>query len=268
MPNDFIGDLSKTRLLDLISPLLSRKRSGMIQIKGGEVGEIYIEGSNIIHARTGDLTGEEAVLAMMEWNAGRATFDWEAATDEQTVYMPTEQLLMIWTNREAEWGRIRELIPSPNVVFRIPVNGCPDNRSVQANQWKVLALCNGMRSVSDIADALGWQLFETSQTLHGMVRDGLLEKAAEKRVEQTERVRRTVNGNFFPLIENELRKAMGPIAPIVIEDKLAEFGESREAFPEDRLSPFIQSVGEEISDGSKRALFTRLMAEHLARKQK
>ncbi len=101
-----------------------------------------------------------------------------------------------------------------------------------------------------------------------MVKDGLLEKAAEKRVEQAERTRRTVNGNFFPLIENELRKAMGPIAPIVIEDKLAEFGESKEAFPEDRLSPFIQSVGEEISDGSKRALFTRLMAEHLARKQK
>jgi hypothetical protein len=72
MPNDFIGDLSKTRLLDLISPLLSRKKSGMIQIKGSEVGEIYIEGSNIVHARTQNLTGEEAVLAMMEWNAGRA----------------------------------------------------------------------------------------------------------------------------------------------------------------------------------------------------
>jgi len=101
-----------------------------------------------------------------------------------------------------------------------------------------------------------------------MIQEGLLEKAAEKRVEQAERARRTVNGNFFPVIENELRKAMGPIAPIVIDDKLAEFGESREAFPEDRLSPFIQAIGEEISDASKRVLFTRLMTEHIARKQK
>jgi hypothetical protein len=98
MPNDFHWGSFKNKILDLISPLLSRKKSGMIQIKGSEVGEIYIEGSSIIHARTGDLTGEEAVLAMMEWNAGRATFDWEAATDEQTVYMPTEQLLTIWIN--------------------------------------------------------------------------------------------------------------------------------------------------------------------------
>jgi hypothetical protein len=139
---------------------------------------------------------------------------------------------------------------------------------VQANQWKVLALCNGMRSVSDIAETLNWQLFETSQTLYGMVQDGLLEKAAEKRVEQADRTRRTVNGNFFPFIENELKKAMGPIAPIVIDDKLAEFGESREAFPEDRLSPFVQAIGEEIADMSRRTLFTRLMTEHLARKQK
>jgi len=267
MPNDFIGDLSKTRLLDLIAPLLTRKKSGLVQIKGPQAGEIFIEGSNIMHARTGELSGEEAVLAMMEWSTGRATFDWEATTDEQTVFMPTEQLLMIWTNREAEWGKIRELIPSPNVVFRMPVNGCPDNRNVQANQWKILALCNGMRSVSDIAETLNWQLFETSQTLYGMVQDGLLEKTAEKKVEQAVHVRRTVNGNFFPIIENELRKMMGPIAPIIIDDKLAEFGESRDAFPEDRLPPFVQAIGEEISDTSKRALFTRFMAEHLARKQ-
>jgi hypothetical protein len=154
------------------------------------------------------------------------------------------------------------------VVFRIPVNGCPDNRSVQANQWKVLALCNGMRSVSDIAETLGWQLFETSQTLCGMVRDGLLEKAAEKRGGEPEKMRRTVNGNFFPFIENELRKVMGPIAPIVIDDKLAEFGQSREAFPEDRLPPFVQAIGEEITDTSKRALFTRQMTEYLAGRQK
>ena len=54
MPNDFIGDLSKTRLLDLIAPLLTRKKSGLVQIKGPQAGEIFIEGSNIMHARTGN----------------------------------------------------------------------------------------------------------------------------------------------------------------------------------------------------------------------
>ncbi len=251
-----------------MAPLLSKKKSGMIQIKGSQSGEIYLEGSNIIHAKTGDLTGEEAILAMMEWSSGRATFDWEAAAREQTVYMPTEQLLMIFKNRESEWARIRQVIPSSGCTFQMPVNGCPDNRSVHANQWKILALCNGTRTVAEIAETLNWQLFETSQTLCGMIQDGLLEISGEKKVEQAVNVRRTVNGNFFPLIENELRKIMGPIAPIVIDDKLADFGESREEFPEDRVSPFVQAVSEEIPDAGKRTQFTRSISEQLAHKQK
>ncbi len=125
MSNDIIGDLSKNKLLDLIGPLLSNKKSGMIQIKGHQAGEIYLEGSNIIHAKTGDLTGEEAILAMMEWNSGRAIFDWEAAGGEQTVFMPTEQLLMIWKNRESEWARIREVIPSARRYFGSRSTGAP-----------------------------------------------------------------------------------------------------------------------------------------------
>ncbi|HOW55053.1 MAG TPA: DUF4388 domain-containing protein [Syntrophorhabdaceae bacterium] len=268
MPNDFIGDLTKTRLFDLIKPLLDKKKSGMIQIKGNETGELYIEGANIIHARTGDLAGEDAVLAMMEWGSGRATFDWEASTDEQTVFMPTEQLLMIWTNRENEWNAIREYIPSPNVVFRIPLNGGPEDKNIHASQWKILALCNGTKSVAEIAETLQWPLFETSKALCQMAQDGLLERASEKKADQTIQIKRTVNGNFFPIIETELRKVMGPIASIIIDDKLADFGESRDAFPEDRLPPFVQSVGEEITDKTKRASFTRSMTEFLARKQK
>lgn len=268
MSNDFIGDLSKNKLLDLIAPLLAKKKSGMILIKGHQTGEVYLEGSNIIHAKTGDLTGEEAILAMMEWNAGRATFDWEAAGSEQTVFMPTEQLLMIWKNREAEWARIREVIPSTGTVFQIPVNGCPDNRSVHANQWKILALCNGQRSVAEIAETLNWQIFETAQTLCGMVQDGLLEKSGEKKSETVASARRIVNSSIFQVVENELRKIMGPIAPIVIEDALADLGESRDDFPEEKLSAFTQAVSQEISDAAKRTQFARIISEHLAHMQK
>jgi hypothetical protein len=34
MPNDFIGDLSKTRFFDLMKPLLARKKSGLLLVKG------------------------------------------------------------------------------------------------------------------------------------------------------------------------------------------------------------------------------------------
>jgi hypothetical protein len=76
-----------------------------------------------------------------------------------------------------------------------------------------------------------------------------------------------MNGNFFQSMEYELKKIMGPITPIILEDKMAEFGESMDAFPENRVQPFVQSVGEEIADNSKRAFFTRVMMELLTKVQ-
>jgi hypothetical protein len=268
MPNDFIGDLSKTRLFDLIKPLLTRKKSGLILVKGDEIGEVHIEGGNIIHAKIGSEMGEDAVLAMLEWDSGRVTFDWQATAEEQTVFMPTEQLLMIWTDREDEWKKIEELVPSSDAVFHIPVDGAPEERNISGIQWKILALCNGSRTVYEIAEGLKWRLFETSRVIYQMVREGFLERTPEKEMEKKVKMNRTVNGNFFPVIENELRKIMGPMAPIIIDDKIAEFGESREAFPEDQLPPFVQSITDEIADKTKRALFNKSMTEFIARKQK
>ncbi len=269
MSNDLIGDLSKTRLFDLVTPLLNRKKSGLIQIKGHKVGELYIEGGNIIHAKTDDSSGEEAILSIMEWDTGRVTFNWEATTDEQTVFMPTEQLLVIWTNREMEWSRIREVIPSLDLVFQMPINSSPEDRNIQAIHWRILALCNGSRTVADIATALKWHPFETAQAMYQMCQSGLLERGDEKKAEgKTPAMNKTVNGNFFPVIENELSKIMGPMAPIIIDDIISDFGESRDAFPVDRLPPFVQAVGEEITDKTKRALFAKIMTDFLAQKQK
>ncbi|MGD0229036.1 MAG: DUF4388 domain-containing protein [Syntrophorhabdales bacterium] len=266
MPNDFVGDLSKTRLFDLLRPLLTGKKSGMVLIRGSDVGEVHIEGGNIVHAKTGRSTGEEAILAMMEWDAGQVTFDWQVTSEERTVSTPTEELLESWIAREKEWKKIAEVISSSNTIFRIPFDNASGDKKISAAQWKVLALSDGTRTIGEIAEALEWQLFETSRIAYEMVQDGLLEKASEKAPAQKP-PRKIMNGNFFPRMEHELKRIMGPIAPIILEDKMAEFGESIDAFPENRVQPFVQAVGEEIADNSKRAVFTRVMTELLARLQ-
>ena len=267
MPDDLIGELAKARLLDLVKPLLDGKKSGMVLVKGDEVGELHIEGGEIIHAKTRSCSGEEAILAMTEWRTGRVTFDWKALAEQRTVSMTTGQLLLSWTGREQEWKRIRELIPSSNVMFRIQVESSPEGRLVQTDQWRILALCTGTRTVSEVAETLGWDLFKTSKTIYYMVQARLLEKASEKIIEQKPPLKRHINGNFFSTMENELKKAMGPIAPIIVDDTVAEFGVSREACPLDRTEPLVQAISKEIADEVKRIEFVRAMTEFLARKQ-
>jgi hypothetical protein len=268
MPSYFIGELSETRLFDLIKPLLDGKKSGMISIKGREYGEIHIEGGQIIHAWTNYNAGEEAILAIMEWRVGRVSFDWEVTTEERTVNAPSEQLLMSWTNREEEWKKIREIVPSPGVMFRIAMQGGAEDKSIHGDQWKVLALCNGSKRVSDIADSLTWDIFKTSKTIFQMVQAGLLERAGELLDEQRPVQKEYINGNFFPHLENELKKLMGPIAPIIIDDIIGEFGETKVSFPQEMVDKFLEAIVAEIPDMGKRAEFNKMMHIALANENK
>ena len=79
--------------------------------------------------------------------------------------------------------------------------------------------------------------------------------------------RKPVTGNLFAVIEHELARITGPIARIIMDEKIAEFGESRETFPEDRVESLVKALSEEIADSPERAAFTAAMAEFLLPKQ-
>jgi len=268
MPSYFIGELSETRLFDLVKPLLDGKKSGMISVKGREYGEIHIEAGQIIHALTNYNKGEEAILSIMEWRVGRVSFDWEVTTQERTVNESTDHLLTLWANREEEWKKIRESVPSPGVMFHIAMQDGSEDRSISGDQWKVLALCDGSKRVSDIAASLHWDIFKTSKTIFQMVQAGLLERTGEILEEQKPVQKKIVNGNFFPFVENELKKLMGPIAPIIIDDIVAEIGESKESFPQEMVDKFLESIVAEIPDMSKKAEFTKAVHKTIINENK
>ena len=260
MADLFVGDLSKMKLFDLLKPLLVGKKTGMVLIKGKEVGEIYLETGNIVHAKSAYFFGEDAFFTMMGWKMGRATFDPNTLPKGKTILIPSEQLLLNWSYRKQEWEKIRDVVPSSRAIFRLPLQKNSQSKVIPEGQWNVLALANGMRRVSEMAEILGWDEFKTSRMIYQLVQAGLLERTEEQSIPK----KKYVKGTFFSVIENELKKVMGPIAPFVIEDKLIEFGEAKEFFPQDQAELFVETVGEEITDDPKRKEFIRVMKEFLS----
>ena len=57
---------------------------------------------------------------------------------------------------------------------------------------------------------------------------------------------------------------MGPVASFIIEDKLAEFGERKDSFPQDQAALFVELLSEEIASDPKRKAFVKAMSEFLA----
>lgn len=254
MSYDLIGDLSKTRLFDLVKLLVDGKKSGMVVIDGTDAAQLYVEGGNIVHGKTDTLAGEESILAIMDLDDGRVRFDWQASPEKRTVTMVTEQLMLNWAEREGDWRKIKTVVPSSNTVFSIVVDSGGGGKTILEKQWGVLALCNGLRSVSEVAGLLGRSMFEVSQTIFKLVGLAILREVEITGISKT-RLKETIDETFFVTVETELKKVLGPIAHFILKDTLAVFEESRDAFPKDQAESFIHTVCDQIVDDHKREKF-------------
>ena len=252
-----LGDLSQVKLLDILKPLLTGKKTGKISFKGKENGEMYLEMGNIVHAKTPNSFGEDGFFTIMEWRMGRITFESDEPPPERTISVPYEQLLSNWSSKKMEWERIREVIPSNSAIFCSSSLNHGENKTLSGDQWNVLALSDGVRNVSEIARLLNWDEFRVIKTIYQLVQAGLMKEVGEQKPVK----KKSIQEDFFSVAENELRKIMGAVSPFVIDDKLDEFGEKRDSFPQHKLLSFVEALGEEIPHDEKRKEFKKTIME-------
>ncbi len=264
MPEINLGDLAQIKLFDILKPLFSGKKTGKITVKGKEGGELYLELGNITHAKTGSAVGEYAFFYLMGLKAGKALFEPDGAPPEKTISISTEQLLLNWSYRKQEWDKLKEVIPSTNAVFRLSLQKGPENKNINADQWNVLALCNGTKTISEIAESLSWDEFKTSKIIFQLVQLALLEKVEDQKPVK----KNPVSEVFFSTIEMELKKMIGPLAPLIISDKLSDLGETKESLDQNQALFFVEKLGEDISNESKRKEFVRIMTDFVSAEKK
>ncbi len=264
MPEMNLGDLAQIKLFDILKPLFSGKKTGKITVKGKEGGELYLELGNITHAKTGSAIGEYAFFSLMGLKAGKALFEPDGTPPEKTISISTEQLLLNWSYRKQEWDKLKEVIPSTNAVFRLSLQKGPENKNINADQWNVLALCNGTKTISEIAESLSWDEFKTSKIIFQLVQLALLEKAEDQKPVK----KNPVSEGFLSTVEMELKKMIGPMAPLIIGDKLSDMGETKESLDQNQALSFVEKLGEEISNESKRKEFLRIMTDFISADKK
>jgi len=264
MPEINLGDLAQVKFFDVLKPLFSGKKTGKITVKGKEGGELFLELGNITHAKTSTAAGEYAFFFLMGLKVGKASFEPDEVPSERTIAISTEQLLLNWSYRKQEWDKLKEAIPSINTIFRLSLQKSAENKNINADQWNVLALCNGTKTIAEIAEALNWDEFKTSKILFQLIQLGLLEKAEDQKPTK----KKPVSETFFPVVETELKKVIGPLAPLIISDKLSDLGETKESLGQDQASSFVEKLGEEISHEAKRKEFVKLIMDFLSAERK
>ena len=258
MPEMLGGDLARVSLPDVLGLLSSSGQTGRVDLSDGtNTGQIYMQNGRLVHAVSGAEMGDGAVYSLMAWQKGDFRFVPDAAAPEMSISAPTAQLLEKGIEQAAEWASIRKVIPSADTVLGLSATGSSGAISLDPEEWQALTQVDGVRDVSEIADAIGLDEFSASKVLARLVSAGLL--VHQERRDMAPRV--FVNGGFFERLDEEFVEVVGPLGPVIIDDEIAAMGETREGFPRDKVAELVERISADIEGETKKEQFQQIMLD-------
>lgn len=128
---------------------------------------------------------EDAAFDLLRWELGEFSWEPEMTLDvEVPIYVSVENLIMEASRRLDELEIIKRKIPSAESVLMMAQK--PPEGAVEINitpeEWQILVLVNGERSVADIAALTGRDEFEAMRMLYGLVSAGLIELSGQHEI--------------------------------------------------------------------------------------
>lgn len=124
---------------------------------------------------------EESVYGLFGWPDGEFRFEQGQKPSSDAPVMPTpipvENLIMEGVRRIDEWGRIKDRIPSTDMIVRFIDQPGEKAKGVKLapEEWRVFARINGKDTLTDIAQKTSLSEFDVCRIVYGFVTAGLVE---------------------------------------------------------------------------------------------
>jgi hypothetical protein len=172
----FQGSLRELPLPDIIQLVSVSGKTGtfLLTRDGYPRGEIYLRAGQIVHARVGDLEGEEAIYELAIWPDGDFVFTPGRETEAVSIHRSNTNLLMEAARRIDEWQVLSKRIPSTRLVPVFTNQATTTSVSLSPQEWTLVCKVDERRSIEEIAAGLGMSAFETCKLLYGLITSGLM----------------------------------------------------------------------------------------------
>ncbi|HVE98094.1 MAG TPA: DUF4388 domain-containing protein [Mycobacteriales bacterium] len=117
----------------------------------------------------------DAVFDLLRWTQGEFAFvvD-EANPDDLAVSLVVEDLVTEGRSRLEKWDELTRKVPSPEAVVTMTLAPAAPETTLSAEEWSLLALVDGERTVSQLVAVTGRGEFATVRTLASLVDRGLV----------------------------------------------------------------------------------------------
>ncbi|MDZ4718211.1 MAG: DUF4388 domain-containing protein [Roseiflexaceae bacterium] len=124
---------------------------------------------------------EESVYTLFGWPEGDFRFEQNQRPETEALVMPTplavEHLIMEGVRRIDEWGRIKDRIPSTDMIVRFVEQPGEKAKGINlaAEEWRIFARINGKDTLSEIAQKTNMSDFDVCRIVYGFLTAGLVD---------------------------------------------------------------------------------------------
>lgn len=171
------GNLEDFDLTDVLQLIHLGKKNGALEIEiEGDRGEIYFENGKVLYAKTRNKMGEDSIHEILRWSEGKFLFSPEKIAPERKMNIPIQNLILDAAKQIDEWKRLEKLIPSIEMIvdFVEDPEVSSEEISLSPEEWKILSLITGEKSIQEIAQLAKLTEFNAAKIFYGLVSSGLV----------------------------------------------------------------------------------------------
>ena len=145
-----------------------------------------------------------------------------------------------------------------SMIFKPSVREDLGSFSLDRQSLVVLMELDGKTTLGTLAQKTGLNLGTLREVVSSLLQLGLVEKV--------EKDFAPVDRDFLGYLAQQLSLAIGPIAQVLIEDELYNFGYDPDQFPAHRAKELIDKLADEIRRDEKRSDFVESMTKKIQQK--
>ncbi|OQY28978.1 MAG: hypothetical protein B6244_05410 [Candidatus Cloacimonetes bacterium 4572_55] len=164
--------------LEIIHTAVNYQKTGtfIYEGEGGDTARIYLKEGQITHAVFGEEEGEETLVNLFFRDSGKVHFKTGEQVTKQTIFSDSLELIVTYAERVDNVRKIQKELPNPETVLvRSPNPERGRNQiDITLDQWQVLSLANGRRTIKDILHDSGKNEGLIKEMLVYLIEQGLL----------------------------------------------------------------------------------------------
>jgi len=166
----------------------SERIDALMTRDGGQFGQHAISEGVLTEAQLRDslkIQVSEIVYDCFVWDGGAFAFDQDGAhlpRHAVTISVDLANLIMEGARRIDEWEQCLKLLPDRSAVFRVVATPRDEKITLTADEWRILFLINGQRTLEDLCHDSEDDAFHVYRVVYGLLASKLIEPVPQQHV--------------------------------------------------------------------------------------